>query len=289
MPQTKPQRLSDALSSYLSDLEDRYGSTVDDVAQAVHDADETPTERARPCGRCNQRGKVSRTRHCDCPYGQQRHEQAQRHVTETFPRAGVPARLKRYTLDSWDDLCGDDPKKENARRFVQQIVDDGVTTEPNGEQRPGLLLHGPNSVGKTGLMVALARHLWDTRRVLLWVRYEAMIRDIQSRYGVDAYEDGTANADALIASAQRVPHLFIDDLGRPFADESQFRESEDRRELLYEILAYRHERDMPTYLTTNLDKLTGVAKQFDRRIADRVMELCTVCAVGGRNLRKPNQ
>jgi DNA replication protein DnaC len=85
----------------------------------------------------------------------------------------------------------------------------------------------------------------------------------------------------MIQAAQKVPVLFIDDLGDP---DKRRLESDDKRDILFRILNHRLQDWAPTFITTNLNGL-GISKQFGERIASRLVELCEWCKVGGADLR----
>lgn len=285
MSDSEPTRLSEFTQVFLDAVPDGIDPTTAP----------DPGEEFEECPKCDHRGRSEDGTFCrECEYGREQQKEQQRRIVGAFDNAGSPLRLRRFNLRTFQKAAGEDPNKETALNLIFEYVEHGHATGPEGVEREGLFLWGPNGVGKSGLVFSLARELWRQGRVILWIKYEDLIRDIQALYGDrnvgEKFRDpSTPNvtAQSRILNAQRTPVLVLDDLGRPFANRNDFRESEDRRELLFSILSFRHERHMPTFITSNLDGLPEVEEQFDPRIADRVMESCTIAKMSGENLRSP--
>ena len=97
-----------------------------------------------------------------------------------------------------------------------------------------------------------------------------LVRRIQSGYGDDT-------AAATIDEYSRVHLLALDDLGAE-------RTTNDRQELLLQILDHRHKESLPLLATTNLtdDELRA---HLTERVYWRLFETCDFVTVEGRNLR----
>lgn len=152
------------------------------------------------------------------------------------------------------------------------MAEDGTT---GFKKRHALLLSGGLGTGKTTLACALLkRYLWKQQLEGKFAKFYDFIREVQS-----GYADGTGT-DRLQA-VQRVPVLVLDDVGD--LDRS-VRVSENRKELLFEVLDYRNDYLLPTILTTNLDE-RGLVEQFSERTFTRIMEMCRMVRLEGRNFR----
>jgi DNA replication protein DnaC len=250
------------------------------LASSPHDPQPT-----RPCDRCDFRGiekvvQVSPRRtqqvYCDCRHGRRKHLEHYRRLHDVFDHAGVPDRLRGATLQSLEK-AGPDVMQSEAVRAVRRLK--------SGADREGLCLFGPNGIGKTGLLVIIARHYYTEGYTPLFIKYGDLIRDgIQAGYGQYTREDVELSGLRL-RTAQRADVLCLDDLGDPFGG-SDYEETKDRRDLLFQIVAARHERSLPTHITANYGDLTDLMQQFDPRIADRLREMCTVTHFHAESLRK---
>lgn len=231
----------------------------------------------RPCEDCNLQGLVAAKTYCSCDYGKMKQRRYQEQVNADFPSAGVPKRLKGCTVDGLLELASA-AGKEAAIAAVRRRME--------SDSPRGLMLHGPNGVGKTGLLVSLAKHIWWKRgQVLLWIKYTDLINDVQGGYG-DYNLHGIELSERRRWTAQRVPHLFLDDFGDPFRRDDYFEETEDRRKIIFDVLAARHEAQRPTYLSANFAGIDELAAQFDPRTSDRIEEMCEIIEMAGANLRR---
>lgn len=197
-------------------------------------------------------------------------------LAEKVRRALPPPRLLQFegkTWETFEDVA--DSGKRNALSVVRAFCS-GDEVEYVGLVKTGLVLSGKCGVGKSGLMHLLYQFRQGDSAV--WIDYNALIAFIQSTYGNRAPTD----TQEIMHAMQTVKYLFVDDLGDVARAAST---TDDRRDKTYEIIRVRHERRLPTFITTNLDK-AAFAHQMGDRIAQRVMELCHWVPVGGAVLRK---
>jgi DNA replication protein DnaC len=226
---------------------------------------------------------------------------AERHMDRLhsyFEHSGIPPRLHGMTLTTLRCAAeaaaggagggaGEDPLEGKSAAI------DAAEKLAGGQRhqgRNGMLLRGPNGVGKTGLLVCLARGSFERGWVPLFVKYTDFVQSVQAGYGkpVNGPSGGTVNmelADFLIRVGQTAPLLVLDDIGDPFAREDRFQETEDRRRILFQLLAARHETSRPTHLSANFRTRRELAEQIGPRIADRMREMCAEVQMAGANLR----
>lgn len=285
-----PQRMAEVLPE--TEILQHLPDEVDAGAETLLDADlpdeEITIRKEGGCGKCALNGKrKEENRYCDCTYGRQRQIRDMRSIEARFDTAGVPDRLEGATLAQLREMAGVPAMQSPAVQAVREVIDRGTASDPHhGTERKGLCILGRNGIGKSGLLVILAREVFKSGYVPLWIKYADLVRDgVQAGYGVSYAEDMELSTIRLQA-AQRVHTLCLDDLGDPFGRAGSYSESKDRRDILFRILSARHERELTTHITANYADLEEIKQQFDPRIADRVKEMCAIVEMEGPNLRE---
>lgn len=220
---------------------------------------------------------------CDCRIGvavaaywqRKEAEQQQQRLNKMFVGAGIPTRFRDLTIETLIERAGADPEKRVAIEAVKQFVEEGVVTCPiNGRYKAGLLISGKFGCGKTGLITPALRAMIERGKSGLWIEMYDFLGAIQQ-----GYEDGDSSAKLI--AAQKADIILIDDLG----DVERVKpETDDRRKLIYELINYRHNYDLPMLITTNCDA-DKIAQQLGSRTMDRIFESCAWVEMGGRNLR----
>jgi DNA replication protein DnaC len=137
-------------------------------------------------------------------------------------------------------------------------------------------------------MAGLLKRKYEQGHSVLWIKWDDLIDDVQATYGRGGRGNEGFSTEALISTAQNTPLLFLDDFGEPFRPKSNYRVNEDARSITWRVLSARHEQEWPTFITSNHGGLSDISDQFSPRIADRLMELCTVAHMEGQNLRHPS-
>lgn len=163
-----------------------------------------------------------------------------------------------------EDWAGAMVCKERVQAYFEALENDVFTVEPHPIYRPHkknwLIMHGHFGCGKTMLAAAMVK--WFTGNgnayFRVWPDYE---RRIRATYGKD--EEGNSRAteteNDIISELQKGEFVVIDDLDK--------RKSTDfTRGVLYSVLNYRYNAELPTVLTFNYGP-----DEFDRQAPGRLI------------------
>ena len=146
----------------------------------------------------------------------------------------------------------------------------------------GFFIAGDNGVGKTHLLLALAKEFYQQKIKSTVVFFPELVRDLkQNPYA----------ASALIKKLQRTPVLMIDDIG------SEMQTSFSRDEVLLPILNARMNDNKVTFFTSNLD-FESLQHHFSqtqygenepikaKRVMERIISLAENVTLVGENKRR---
>lgn len=225
-----------------------------------------------------------------CEAGRAR--QAQRDA-EMLANSGLPARFRDLTFDTWARLSLDEQRgKELAfgaawlfarGRGAPFTLGDiyaelGMGVEQFPEPaRCSLVFYGEVGMGKTGLAGAIVNALLPTSPVL-YTRVKSLIRAIQDTYS-DEYEGESAKA--ILDRVMTAPYLILDEF-------TLDKITDDRSEIMEDIVRFRCGRDLPFVVTTNTDP-DRFRSLWGERIADVMLESCHWIPLMGVSLRNKQQ
>ncbi len=139
----------------------------------------------------------------------------------------------------------------------------------------GLVLWGDFGTGKTGLaaLALFARAIRGERCAAIdWRDFAGAVQDTYSA------DSGPSRRD-LVQRVGAISHLLIDELRSDGATETP-----DRTGILDELLRYRHARELPLIVTTNLAP-KALMETFRQYAAERLGESCDFVQVTGASLR----
>ena len=240
---------------------------------------------------------------CNCEEGErQRERYQQRFDAYAYPRlyvkaqeqASVPQRFVGLSHDTVLDL----PEEKRTGKIAGiaasimlaedlQVCASGlyefvehpgleVWTKQMGKTYPSLMLMGEPGKGKSVMAACWIGELGTKLLQGRWFTWNDWITSIQRNY-----TPGVGHTDWL-SVAQNAEYLVLDDLGD--VDLGSNPTTTDKRRLTRLLINHRHERELTTFITTNLEK-NELYGQFGGPVAERIMEMCLILRVNGVNLR----
>lgn len=201
-----------------------------------------------------------------------RQKEAQReHFARLLESAGVPPIYRDAKLATNCQIYADEAGKAKALGYATHLVENGKIIQRDATKFC-LLLTGDFGGGKTWLGTAVFKELLWKAKAGTWRKFHVFIREMQDTYGKN-------NTFEVLQRFQKSKVLMLDDAGDLNADETH-----DRRRLFHELIDYRNDWMLPTVITTNLGQ-DEMIEQFGERVWNRLVEMCAMVSMKGRNLR----
>ena len=160
------------------------------------------------------------------------------------------------------------PQLEKARGYAQnwdEFKKAGI----------GLLLFGNVGTGKSYAADCIANALIDKEVSVLMVGVSDAVNRMQGNFGADR--------DSYMTSLMRPELLILDDLGAE-------RNTSFGKERVFDVINRRRLTGKPMIVTTNIPIVTmqKAASLDERRIYDRILEVCVPIRFDGENFRRGN-
>jgi len=177
--------------------------------------------------------------------------------------------LQKMTFANFDLKYYPENMKTEKGRSYRQIAMDSLNEAMNfarsiirSVNRPGLIFEGDVGSGKTFLAAAIANELLARDIDVEFIIVPELLDTLRQGIHSDGNED-----DALIRRTKDAPVLILDDMGaHNFSPWVQ--------NILFTIINYRLNHQLPVIITTNLD-LSALSDAVGDRIASRLMEIGT--------------
>ncbi len=217
-----------------------------------------------------------------------------RRLVNLFNEAGIPARYATARYEGFRNYSG------NGRDVIMRIGQWLQTVDVSAPK--GLLLGGPVGVGKTYLLVAMARHLVSRGISVKFVDFHQLLGQLKAAYSKDESDE------TLLAPLLNVDVLVIDEMGKG-------RNTDWELTILDNLVMGRYNankiivgstnyllKDAPTKsqsyqfdLEQSAQRTGFAADQFESlesrvgaRIYSRLVEMCDFVTLSGDDYRRKN-
>jgi DNA replication protein DnaC len=184
-------------------------------------------------------------------------------------KAGITPHLMKQTFDAFDISLFSDEKRgknkltfrENAKRVLDAAKGFSLDVV-EGKGPSGLLFLGGVGSGKTYLAAALANDLVNRGVAVRFIVVPDFLDLIR-----DSFNDNSPYREStLMQEVKTAPVLVLDDLGAHNYTEWSVK-------IIFAILNYRLNYELPTIVTTNLEQ-EQIEALLGSRVYSRLMEMC---------------
>ena len=266
----------DPILSAIIDTADAANTTPDDYIN--------PEDGLKYCGKCHTPKEAyfaekhrfnGIDRHpTDCKCAAEERERREAEMRE-FNRIN---HINLLRSEAFSDIPAADWRFDNAPVMTKQLIKAKEYAEKWDDfsrEGIGLLLFGNVGTGKSYAAGCIANALIDRMISVLYVDMTDVVNRMQGNFGADR--------DSYLKRITRPDLLILDDLGAE-------RNTSYGKERVFDIVNRRLLSRKPMIITTNiaLSVMQKATDLDDRRIYDRVLEVCVPVLFDGENFRKSN-
>ncbi len=238
-----------------------------------------------------------------CDQCQKGRDLAQKKLEGKLHQIGLPLKFADCSMQQWYSMYDATPQLLDGKRAAVAAAHLFCETEGHyislarlhalidkpyeGDDvtRNSIMLQGGYGLGKTSLAAAIVNHLRANNEHVLFIRAYNIITSVQDRYG-KKNPDGTAeypSTEEVKKSIYEIPVLVIDEFGISGI-------TSDRRNIMEEIIRYRHNNDLPTIVTMNESKeQMSRDDSWGMRIFESFKEMAHWIPMGGLPLRQSSE
>lgn len=203
-------------------------------------------------------------------------------------KSGLPGKYKDFTFTTWQSI---DPVFRTGKMLAATSAylwpegpfslaeaahtagRDDQAAALGDDRRSWLVISGAHGLGKTGLAAAALNRAAQLNKSAIFMRAAELFSMVQSRYGSEL-----TSADDTLSSIQSADMLILDECNIPAV-------TPDKSRIFEEVIRYRHARELPTLLTTNMTA-AEFRNVWGDRSADVVMEASHWVIITGQKIRR---
>ncbi len=254
-------------------------------AQSVPDDYINPDDGLKYCGKCHTPKEAFFPEHtrfggldrhpvlCKCAAEEKERQDAERRNFERL------SRISLLRSEAFRDIPAAGWRFENAAVMTAQLSKARIYAEnwdAFSRDGVGLLLFGDVGTGKSYAAGCIANALIERMVTVLFVPMSDVVNRMQGNFGADR--------DNYMKHLMRPDLLILDDLGAE-------RNTSFGKERVFDVVNRRLLSGKPMIITTNitLAAMKNAADLDDRRIYDRVLEVCLPVHFKGQNFREINR
>lgn len=262
--EAKFQKMRDRTMEFAAEIRPEFDAMQQAVNCAVHEGEtvsadwESTLENSWPDRRLNM--VYSKCPECES-------DKAGARIASRLARLGIPKKLMNSTFATFSTEGSNEAESKKLTAALAKA-------KRQVERGKGfLLLVGFVGSGKSHLAASAIRAIGNGR----FVTHGDLIAEIRATYS----DKSAISKDEIIERYQECPCLVLDELGVRS-------EGKDEEYILYSILAYRHDRDLLTAITSN-NELGIVKTILGDRLIDRMAEDYTVINLDVPSHRRSEQ
>lgn len=190
------------------------------------------------------------------------------------PKGITRAHLKACNIpeDYWDcdfsNYLGPPNVRDSGKRYLQNL-------SSNKEEGVGIIFGGPPGPGKTTIAAIILKYLARAGWPCWMTSLGEIVENIQRSWNSD--DEHTAE---FLQKCRTVDFLLIDDLGKEHTGPSGFSST-----IFDNLIRYRVQHRLPTFVTTNLTRKT-IKERYGDALLSLIEGKCTVVTVNGTDIRK---
>ena len=255
-----------------------------EAANAAPDDYINPTDGLKYCGKCHTPKEAfypaelqaqGFTKHpvmCKCAAERREQEEAERREYERM------SYMTMLRSEAFRDMPAAGWRFESAAVTTPQLAKARGYAQNWDEFKKagiGLLLFGNVGTGKSYAAGCITNALIDRLESVLFVGMSDVVNRMQGNFGADR--------DSYMTSLMRPELLILDDLGAE-------RNTSFGKERVFDVINRRRLTGKPMIITTNIPIVTmqKAASLDERRIYDRILEVCVPIRFDGENFRRGN-